>query len=643
MKRATWILATCVVIAAGAFSFGLAQERSDSGSTYRLRPPSKRGPRYFPRKAKAADSRKSAAAFPAATRVIRTETLKPKTTSSKLRTAKSALPNRKTKTSADSESRSAKPAGSGKLIHADYRRGDATSKTPAIQQVGVGSPFGETTSKTRAAVFHLQPPVPEIGRPVPVRPAIRRTSLSVPALIAATKIPTGDQSPTVTVSWVKSGDINVGQECLCYLIVKNSGSVIARDLLVETNFPATVRLTKATPAPSETRGRAVWRFRSLAPGQEKKIEIKLIPSRRGPLSAKAAVRFTGFAASDFTVKEPMLKLDMTGAAKVMVGDSASQIIVVSNPGTGIAKNVSVEAWIPKGLEHSRGDRLVMSIGSLNPGESRKVRLSLTATNGGEQTVKVKATADATLARQQQRTIQVAAPSLKVAMAGPGLRYVGRNAVYKTVVSNDGSIPTNNVRVVHKLPEGFKFLKADKGGSYNAAKRTISWFVGRIESGKKLEVTAVVAATKLGKHVHRAGAISEQSAGAETTMTTNVEGTASLVVEIADLDDPVEVGAETAYEVRVRNAGSKSAVNVQIACELPPGVELVGAKGPSRAVSRKGSVIFDKVAILTPGATAIFRVHVRGKTAGNQRFRARLTSDTITKPLTYDEITKFYSE
>ena len=640
MKRAAWMLAIGLAVAAGfAFSMGLAQDPVESGSRYRLKPSKskKQTLQYFSRKSpeKKTETLKKAPdapAFPAESRVVHTEALKPRTKSDSTKTHVHPL------ATAD--------AAKSPLVHAEYQKGEGTPTGGTIQQIGHGSPFETEPAKkkVRTAGFHLKPPVPEISRPLkPAAGKIRRISLSTPALMATAKIPTGAQSPTVTVEWRKDGDINVGQECVCRLVVKNSGSVEAKDVLVETNFPATVRLTGATPAPADTRGRTVWKFASLKPGQEETIEIKLIPSKRGAITAKAAVRFTGFAVSDFTVKEPLLTLAMTGAAKVNVGDAASQFIVISNPGTGVAKNVSIEAWIPKGLEHPRGKHLAMSIGSLNPGESRKVRLSLTATSGGKQAVKVKATADATGARQEQRVVEVASPSLKVAMAGPGLRYVGRSALYTITISNDGSIPTNNVRVVHKLPEGFRFVKADRGGSYDAEKRTISWFVGRVESGKKLNVQAVVAASKLGQHLHRAGAISEQAAKAEAEMTTKVEGIASLIVDISDLDDPVEVGTETAYEVRVRNTGSKAASNVQITCELPAGLELIGAKGPARAVAKQGQVVFGKLPPLAPGKAAIYRVTVRGKTAGDKRFRVRLSSDTITKSLTYDEQTRFYGE
>ena len=80
----------------------------------------------------------------------------------------------------------------------------------------------------------------------------------------------------------------------------------------------------------------------------------------------------------------MLKIALSSPQSVTIGEPAPHVIRISNPGTGVARNVSVQAMIPEGLEHRRGSRLVMDIGPLSPGESRDVRLALTAVAGGEQ-------------------------------------------------------------------------------------------------------------------------------------------------------------------------------------------------------------------------------------------------------------------
>ena len=60
--------------------------------------------------------------------------------------------------------------------------------------------------------------------------------------------------------------------------------------------------------------------------------------------------------------------------------------------------------------------------------------------------------------------------------------------------------------------------------------------------------------------------------------TRVEGLPALLMELVDTDDPVEVGKETSYEIRVTNTGTKTETNLQVTCTLPEGMELRGTKG-----------------------------------------------------------------
>jgi uncharacterized repeat protein (TIGR01451 family) len=309
----------------------------------------------------------------------------------------------------------------------------------------------------------------------------------------------------------------------------------------------------------------------------------------------------------------------------------------------VANNVSVEALIPKGLEHPRGEKLSMDVGSLGPGEARTVRLALSAVAGGKFQVHVTAHADSDLLQTASTEVVVVAPSIKLAVDGPTLRYIGRNAAYVLTVANDGAAPSNNVRAVHKVPEGFRFVRAEKGGKYDESTDSVSWFIGRLEPGQSASVKVELAPTKLGTFVHRAGAVSEQGARSEAECETVVDGTAAVQMEIVEQADPVEVGSEMVYEIRLKNAGSKAATNVGISCEMANAVQLIAAKGPTESLSENGLVVFKSLPTLAAGKTAVYRVHVKGSVEGNHRFRVRLASDSITEPLISEEVTKFYGE
>jgi hypothetical protein len=138
-------------------------------------------------------------------------------------------------------------------------------------------------------------------------------------------------------------------------------------------------------------------------------------------------------------------------------------------------------------------------------------------------------------------------------------------------------------------------------------------------------------------------VADNGVAAMASTETRVEGVASVIMEVVDLDDPVEVGAETAYDVRIRNEGSIAAQNLSINCKLPDGVELISGKGPTDVVLEKGALRCKPLAQLPPGETVTYRIHVRGRQEGNLRFRASLTSDSMQKPLVIEEITQFYAD
>lgn len=481
--------------------------------------------------------------------------------------------------------------------------------------------------------------------PKPISSAVSR---STQAFATADRANLGKSSsttgtPSVSVEWVKHGEINVGQECACDLVVKNSGRVSAREVVVEAIFPASVRLTHANPEPALVADHLEWSIPELAAGEERTIHITMIPSQRGDLATTANVRFTGTAASVFKVAEPLLKVTTAAPAEVIIGDPLVQTVTITNPGTGIAQNVKIQVATPEGLEATRNDRSTIEIGALNPGESRTVRLSFTAIAGGEQTLEVEATADSGLNQAAEATVNVIAPSLTIAVEGPSLRYAGHDARYTLSITNEGQAATNNVRVTHRLPKGFKFLKADKGGTLDANNGSVNWSVGHLEPAQSVQLKVQLQATELGQFEHHVFASAEHGVTAKADTTTKVEGSASLALEIQDLDDPVEVGQETAYEIRITNTGSKTAQNVGLTFELPTGVELLNVQSATQHLAKNGLILFNDLPELAPGKTALFRVHIRGATEGNQRVRARLTSESIEQELIAEELTKFTAE
>ena len=455
--------------------------------------------------------------------------------------------------------------------------------------------------------------------------------------------PNGPQKPVVKIYWRKTSDFNIGRECTAELVVENQSQADAFDVEAIASFPPQVRLTDAKPAPEESNGRLLWHMGTLPAGKTQIVAVKMIPSQAGALNVSADVRFSASSASEFQVYEPMLNVEVAGPEQVMIGDPASHSVTISNPGTGITKDVKIEAIIPRGIEHPRGEKLLLDVGSLNPGESRTVRLALAATEGGDHRVIIQASAESGLAARAESTIHVISPELTLNVDGPSIRYMGRTGKYKISVKNSGTVGSSNVRVMHKIPTGMKYVSANKGATYDAETRILSWFVGRLAPDASADIEVELLAKEIGDYTHYIRATSEHGAQFDAQVATKIDGVPSLSLEISDLDDPVEVGAPTAYEIVVKNDGSVDATNVAIACELPQGVQFISAQGPTDSLAEIDMILFRPLARLAPGETVVYKVNVKGLIDGNLRTRVRLASDAADQALTFEELTRFYGD
>ena len=123
----------------------------------------------------------------------------------------------------------------------------------------------------------------------------------------------------------------------------------------------------------------------------------------------------------------------------------------------------------------------------------------------------------------------------------------------------------------------------------------------------------------------------------------VEGLASLYFAVADSHDPIEVGNETLYEIRVLNEGSKTATNIRVAAELPPELKPLDGDGPARGVVQGQTVAFEPLARLAPKADALYKVRVQGLVDGDHRIRVQILSDEMQRPVTREESTLVYAD
>jgi uncharacterized repeat protein (TIGR01451 family) len=447
----------------------------------------------------------------------------------------------------------------------------------------------------------------------------------------------------VSLEWSGPALTHVGQACDYVLTVRNGGNCAAQQLAVRVWVPQGVTVAATEPKADAEAGGVVWALGTLPAKQERALALRLLTETRGDVKPKAAVTFTSAASIPIRIREPRLALKVGAPERVLLGDTCVFGLTVSNTGDGPAEQVKVKAALSEGLEHARGGKFDFDIGTLAAGETRTVQLLCSTRAGGPQKCEATAVADAGLTANDCGVVNVTAPRLAVQMSGPAVRYLERRALYSIKVSNSGDAAAANVVVGDVVPEGFKVLAASDGGRHDSTTRTVSWFLGEIGLGQSREVRLEVQALSPGVFKHKATAIGARGLRAEGELTTMVEGLSALLLEMVDTVDPVEVGGDTAYEVRVTNTGSKAETDIRLVAVVPNKMEVKNVVGPARYRVEGKTIHFEPLDSLAPKANATFRVHVRALEPGTVRFRIQLTSTNLTEPVTQEEATRIYSD
>lgn len=454
----------------------------------------------------------------------------------------------------------------------------------------------------------------------------------------------GLQTPSLSVEKIAPKEVQVGSTASFEIRVRNTGNVSAQDVEVHDLIPKGTRLVGTEPLASRGNGgELVWSLGTLEPGEETRLEVQLMPIAEGEIGSVATVRFRADASVRTQATRPELVLEVSAPSEVMIGDDVTYDIKVSNVGSGTATGIVLVEHLAENLEHPAGDELEYDIGTLKPDEARELRLTLRAVGPGTVRDTITAQGDGNVKAEEDVELEVIAPALEVVIKGPKKRYLERPATYTVSVSNPGTATANEIELVTYLPPGLKFVKANNHGHYDPQTRAVYWLLEELPPQETGSVTLVALPVEIGEHKLTIEGTAEQGLSVKHEQTVQVDGVAAILFEVVDVEDPVEVGAETTYEIRVLNQGTKSATNVQLEALLPAAMQAIAAEGPTRHVIEQGRVIFDTLARLAPKADTTYRIRVQALEPGDMRFRVHLKTDEMTTPVTKEESTQIYAD
>jgi uncharacterized repeat protein (TIGR01451 family) len=457
--------------------------------------------------------------------------------------------------------------------------------------------------------------------------------------------PTGRQEPGVSIEWLYPPNARLNQPVTCTLIVKSISINRLHQVVVRGRVPAGAVVKSTEPKATNEGDLLVWRLGDMEPRQERRIDLHLVPTVRGSLPCHAFVTFTGSSTAQLQVREPKLALKATAPKSVLAGEAAIVTVTVSNPGDAKADHVRLRVSVPQGLEYRTGKEAQFNLESLGPNESRTILLQCVARASGAQVCSAVATADANLEARGSTRLDVVSAHLEVSVTGPKMRYLDCTGKFFFKVTNTGTAPATHVNLTNVVPQGFKVASATTGAYHDFATRSVVWFWESLGPGQTREVELDLLAVNPGEYRNQATVTATHGVRAAADASTRIEGLPGLLMELVDLEDPVPVGKDLSYEIRLANTGTKTATNLLLTCTLSDKMTFRGAKCPTGITYQvQGKeVVFGAVPRLAPRADVIFRVNVRCLAPGDLRFQARVRADGLVAPVLREESTRVFGD
>ena len=467
--------------------------------------------------------------------------------------------------------------------------------------------------------------------------------------------------------------------------VTNPGDLSLRGVIMSNQLQQGLTFIDSNRPATAQNGRIEWSLGDISARTTQSVIFNVRADRANTYNTCVSVRsaenlnaqdcaattvLPGGAAAPATITPTTGQLDVqvTGPPQAAVGETVRFDILVTNRGNGPATGLVMIDRFDPGLQHAVATSPIeRDFEDLPPGASRRVSVDFRVISPGQLCNDVEVRTAGGLSGRNRACVTAvasggAAPaaiqpaSITVRKVGPTVKTVGETAEFKITVTNNGTGTLTQVKVSDTydrtldpvtLTDNFRFV----GDS-------IEWTMPELPPGKSVVfeinckcIGIVPRACNRVTVTSPEGARGESeacleirpasAAGAPAAGTSPNTATAgSLQLTITELQDPIAVGKEVTYDVRVTNNGTTPDQQVAVALTAPPEMTPLSAgSGGATAFRIEGQTInFAPFPEIRAGQTIHFQIRMRANQAGTARVQAQLQSRGASRPVSAVETT-----
>ncbi|QDU07829.1 hypothetical protein [Gimesia aquarii] len=265
-----------------------------------------------------------------------------------------------------------------------------------------------------------------------------------------------------------------------------------------------------------------------------------------------------------------LELSVDVIPKRQLGSGATFYVIAKNVGDRAVRNVLVECefdtefLFPGRREKKIGQRL----GTLQPGESKEISLTLYSDILGNHCCRFRAIANGEELVWKSVCVEYEKKQLDLSVIGPSLRTVGSRAEYIVKLSNVSDVDLNNIQAVISYDAVFVPREASIGSERETGQ--LKWSLDKIRKGEgvqlQVEFDCEVAAEHACLQVMVSSPELPNEQASACLKVAPLQGV--LDVRVRDTKDPITRGEETTYEVSIENRGLQPARDISLQAKIP---------------------------------------------------------------------------
>ncbi len=231
------------------------------------------------------------------------------------------------------------------------------------------------------------------------------------------------------------------------------------------------------------------------------------------------------------------------------------------------------------------------------------------------------------------------PQLSIGCELPFEVLTGRSVSLCNNVDNLGQGTESSATVALTIPPDTELL--DAATPATVLQDSVTWALNDLAPRTRYRLCATFAPKRFGLHTFDSTVVGELTPRIWSRCQTRVYGIPAIQLEVIDLTDPVLVGEEAVYTIRVLNQGSEPLTNIHITGTLEASQVFQSGSGATEVKGDAASFAPAVLPRLEPKQEVLWRIVVQAAKPGDVRFNIELRADQFTRPVTETESTMQY--